>query len=536
MRKRFKGLAFLAILSIGLVPRLFIALGSVDSLVQFVPDDAFYYLQVARQIVVGNGSTFDGIYPANGYHPLWMFLLLPLAALPLDSELHLRAAALLGVTLNFIGAVFLFAFLKRLAHSFVLALVGASLYFLNLPAIFSSVNVLETSLSSLLLVILLLLCHAQILRPSVSWFVGAGAVLGMFFLARTDNTFFIIAFAFVIFYRADTPGRVVNVLATTITASMLIAPWILWNWVEFGSPVQTSGLAMPYVLHENFIQSGHTVAQSLEWSALFFLDYLLLAIHSDLGFPFLIYQATILYTFLAIAKHWRDDWIRQNRTMRAFLVTQVALWAAALVLIFVHTFVRWYPRSWYFDPLIILSCTTFIAGVILVRPQTHFDELVAGACRRLFSSVPLKTIGIGLCLVFTLALSVGGVIMVSSQPPYSHQTEMLDAANWLKTNMRSEDTAASFNSGIMAFFSDRRIVNLDGTINGAAYKAILRRELWQLMRESNVSYFLDYDPVMLELYKAFLGDGRPNLKLIQTIDRPGVEWGGAAIHIYSVNW
>ena len=41
----------------------------------FVQDDFFYYLKVASNVASGNGSTFNGIVPTNGYHPLWMWTL-----------------------------------------------------------------------------------------------------------------------------------------------------------------------------------------------------------------------------------------------------------------------------------------------------------------------------------------------------------------------------------------------------------------------------------------------------------------------------
>ena len=41
-------------------------------------DDAFYYFQTAWHMAGGNFSTFDGgITRTNGYHPLWMFLIVP---------------------------------------------------------------------------------------------------------------------------------------------------------------------------------------------------------------------------------------------------------------------------------------------------------------------------------------------------------------------------------------------------------------------------------------------------------------------------
>src|SRR6201992_2723619 len=38
-------------------------------------DDCFYYLQVARNIASGHGSTFNGLTLTNGYQPLWLWIL-----------------------------------------------------------------------------------------------------------------------------------------------------------------------------------------------------------------------------------------------------------------------------------------------------------------------------------------------------------------------------------------------------------------------------------------------------------------------------
>jgi hypothetical protein len=38
-------------------------------------DDFFYYLKIAQNLAHGAGSTFNGIVPTNGYHPLWLLVL-----------------------------------------------------------------------------------------------------------------------------------------------------------------------------------------------------------------------------------------------------------------------------------------------------------------------------------------------------------------------------------------------------------------------------------------------------------------------------
>ena len=61
-------------------------------------DDAYFYFQIAKNILDFNYSTFDGISTTNGYHPLWMAILVA-AGVPLH---------LLGIqSANIYAAIFI---------------------------------------------------------------------------------------------------------------------------------------------------------------------------------------------------------------------------------------------------------------------------------------------------------------------------------------------------------------------------------------------------------------------------------------------
>src|SRR3954467_14807103 len=62
-----------------------------------MPDDAFYYLQIARHIAGTGVSTFDGINPTNGYHPAWMAITTLGALLVADREVLLRTMLLVAL-------------------------------------------------------------------------------------------------------------------------------------------------------------------------------------------------------------------------------------------------------------------------------------------------------------------------------------------------------------------------------------------------------------------------------------------------------
>ena len=73
--------------------------GEMDAVVSRIDDDAAYFYQIARNLVQGNGLTFDGINATNGFQPLWLYVLLPLAWVLQNApvELYLRAALIYQV-------------------------------------------------------------------------------------------------------------------------------------------------------------------------------------------------------------------------------------------------------------------------------------------------------------------------------------------------------------------------------------------------------------------------------------------------------
>ncbi len=80
----------------------------------FVRDDAYYYFKVAQNISEGRGSTFDGINPTNGYHPLWTLVCVPIFALArFDLILPLRVLLVVMAALSVAASILLFRLLKK---------------------------------------------------------------------------------------------------------------------------------------------------------------------------------------------------------------------------------------------------------------------------------------------------------------------------------------------------------------------------------------------------------------------------------------
>jgi hypothetical protein len=79
----------------------------------FTRDDAYYYFKVAQNLSEGHGSSFDGINPTNGYHPLWMLVCTPIFALArFDLILPLRILVIALGLLNAATALLIFRLLS----------------------------------------------------------------------------------------------------------------------------------------------------------------------------------------------------------------------------------------------------------------------------------------------------------------------------------------------------------------------------------------------------------------------------------------
>ena len=131
---------------------LSVVLRPLDELLQIVPDDGFYYLNIASNVANSGWSTFDGTSATNGYHPAWALLLMPLARLFSASPvLYLRSAMLLSVTLHLLTSVVLARTLRGVIGTFW-SFIGAACWALNRLPLLLALQTVEASTYQLALI------------------------------------------------------------------------------------------------------------------------------------------------------------------------------------------------------------------------------------------------------------------------------------------------------------------------------------------------------------------------------------------------
>jgi hypothetical protein len=403
-------------------------------------DDAYYYLVIARNAASGHGFSADGLSPTNGFQPLWMWLLVPVAWLTSGDTTRLLAATQLIVVCAFAASGGLLCDLLRRRFGLLPALVGTGV--LLVPP-FS--NVLLSGMESGIAVLLLLLLVRERLglaRPG-----RTGVLLGLLMLARLDSVFVGVALAGYLAAEGMARGgsplgrRAVETaragLATFWPAIALLTPYLAWNCLSFGHLVPISG--------------------ALKTS------------HSELGWmpenlnP--VYLSLLILSAAAVAALFRRGDDRRLAGTLAALVVGIGLQALhALV------FMRWAVFSWHFALFIPIGA---IGAAALAREAEQ--RLPRSALR--FGVAALAAL-----LVVTQSASIRRLHL-------GFTGAAREAGEWVVRSLPEDAVLGMKDSGAFSYFARRRVMNLDGVVNSFEYaETLCRGELGEFLRAHRVEY------------------------------------------------
>lgn len=450
-------------------------------------DDAFYYFRIAFNLTRGMGSTFDGLAPTNGYHPLWMAMLLPVFALawtPLDGVVW---AAALGATVWSIGGLVAAALARRLFSAPLSALVFTLIYLFLPQLVLRSLDGLETSLVVVCYLAFFWWIARGLSNPTRAFYAVYGLLAGLLFLARTDAAIVVVAMSLGVGLALVLVCREVKPLAglglAGIVALLVAAPWLVWNGVTFGQIVQTSGTALTFLYQRyaeevnfwgqaEFLELGlgifvHSLTQQLLHAGLWVGGY---PEHLWMGIVAALAYAGLLAVLLQVT--WKH--MRGYPSCR-WVVLSVPI--GFLLLTLIHTVVRWSPREWYYAPTILAT----YAGLIYLGEQRL----------RLFVNVAL------------LAL-LGGWLVSYGRPwqwhgLYTNQTYAFERLKGLDETCFPEGVrVGSSDAGIRSVLWDRvTVVNLDGLVNAHVIEAYRSSGGLSYLDAANIDY-VEVKPVLVQ--------------------------------------
>lgn len=489
----------------------------------FLVDDSFYYFKPASNLAMGLGPTFDGEHLANGYHPLWMGISAAIYYLfPGDRILPIHIILTLSVLFFFGSAFFCWKIISRLVADRSARIILILSYALNPWNVSNTLNGLETPLALFMLSALFwILLGILDGRNNISDFLMLGAVGGLAVLARLDHGLFLAAIFLYFVFSGKFSWK--SVSAFFLPAFLLAAPWFMYNYLYFGSPIPASGLSYTMINYRLWFYKDRSAIQVVLWSLYNFLGTVAFTLRT-IGLPnyysgydlwksflslsaiFLPVMSAVTY-FYVVRKNQFLEYLRKIMSSGEWKAL-VIFFAAYSGLVIVHGGIRWSAREWYFASfsfLVSISLALFIGGI-------HLSDYR----RRIL-------IFFALLLGLSFFISWGNVFT-----QYGSQREMYNTAMWVRDNLPEDARIAAFNSGILGYFSDHYVMNSDGLINNSAFEAMKRNRLWDLFKKERIDYIVDYEITLTYRFKTFLGIENPlaNVKRIELPATSGPSFKG----------
>ncbi len=166
-----------------------------SSWIPFAEDDFFYYLKVAQNFAHGHGSTFNGLVPTNGYHPLW-FMVLAILSFFSMSPTVIKVFLSITLVISTLTTYFLCRAMMHLAglkrHGTELLLASALACYCAIYAMHLYVTGMEITLTiPLILYLACLLQQEDLWNGGFMRFTGLGLVVSAIVLSRLDTSILI---------------------------------------------------------------------------------------------------------------------------------------------------------------------------------------------------------------------------------------------------------------------------------------------------------------------------------------------------------
>lgn len=495
------------------------------SISHFIIEDMYYYLQAARNLNAGHVASLDGVHATNGFHPLWIFVICVLSLFPgADGNLPVHLALTLCAILFILNGWVLYLCLRK-SRAAPLALPLTALFFCNYRMMTIPLGGLETGVAGLTvsLVTLFLLTH----RPGWKSSLQLGVLLGLACLSRLDALLLagiVLAWwcldPIVRAWRhsseadmgvepvgqatdrkdASTPPvtsaspRVpwVSAFSFSVVAGVVclavLTPWFVFSWKTSHSLLPNSRVALEtwrgyqwdsssgYAENVTKLLKGR-IGQSIEplndFGVLMGIWPVSPSESGKLRYGGVVVVAlAFLALFVMVCQGFRMAGLQYMAWIPVYVLAHTAYYVMNA-----HILIR------YFYPIFIpaLVCIGACAGALLSSSSNPKCAV------RWATSV---------VLVLILGTTLGGIdsfrkghATIRYHP--LHLGLYGGTAPWLRSNSPIEARVGGFNSGIVSFYSERRVVNLDGVMNDSVIPALKNKSLAAYLDQEGITYLTD---------------------------------------------
>lgn len=397
-------------------------------------DDAHYYLGIARSLAAGEGSSFTGLTTTNGYHPLWLLCLVPLAALVRRPD-HLVLAVLALQGVLWMGSVREALRIGRLVGCWPCAAAGLAAYSV-LAAITG--RLAFAGMESGLVLLLLLVAIRMIVTADrrVVAHLRLGVVLALVALARLDAVMVAVPLGALVLWstwrRETGRARARAALALAGPGVALLGLYTVVSHVVFGTwmPVsgRAKGLGAPFL-------NLQPVRSFLEVGAAF-------------GRP--LWFGVVSLALAAAALAWRP-WRVAGAVGRLATCVPAVLAGQAALLAYLVVGTSYDAWPWY---QYMIPVYAFCAVVLLWRRLV--ERHGAGVARLGAVVLALATVAVQAAAIF--------------RPEAPGYPGSIQAARFVRDSLPPDAVIAiGDRAGMFGVLGERRILHLEGLVADVAY-------------------------------------------------------------------
>ncbi|MBI3585728.1 MAG: hypothetical protein HY088_01195 [Ignavibacteriales bacterium] len=393
----------------------------------YTPDDTYIYLQYAKNIVGGDGFSFNAGIPSYGVTgPFWTLLIASGAKLGLDPYMVAKTLDLLFAN---IAIVILYLLAFAIIRDKIYALIVAWMFSFDAWFLRWTCSGMESSLAVLLA--LLTVWNAYRKEYATATFVA-----GMFTLVRPEGFLLFLVVLVDIFLntrvRASAWRKIISSLALF---SVIILTWLLFAYIHFGAIVP------------NTLQAKSTQGFSL--AVVWFTLFSMLKI---IGATQVVAALAIVVGFIVVVR--RSNWLRIKED--AFPL----LWVIALPLLYIVMNVQVVSRY-----LLPISPFIVLYGVWGIK-QLELSFVLS----------PHRALMV-LVIVIGVSLAANQFVYRSKVVPHTQNftlgmNECLKPiAYWLRSNAKENATVLAPDIGVLGYVSGRNFYDTAGLISPQVKKA-----------------------------------------------------------------
>lgn len=525
MEKRHRTALVVSVLLVILAFHLSVAWQSMGTLARngFLYDDGFYAFKIAQNIAAGRGVTFDGIHPTTGFQPLYVFLLVPAF---LISGTNALLPIYMILTLMSVFTCLTAYLVYRLSRRYVGAAASscAAIIWAFSPIVTrQSANGLETAVAAFMIALSVLYYLERIRsveNPRMVHFAALGILFGLTILARIDGVLLVLAVLldYLLLLRKK-PGiarHLARLSIVPLLVLILYGPWLVFNLIVCGSPLQDSGTATRFLslAYASYFGYGPANLGSTGPDFPFIWTHITHAIATMKVIPpvHVVFRSMdrlggavgaggafhaagngigflMLIGAIAGLLMWRRNEGRARRRELDFLLLFSALLVASYAM---YVFGMFFFLRYYY-PVYLVACV--YSAFFL---QDAFDW-----CSR--RSLVFRRAIVAVAAMYALLFAYFSCSQAyRSRPIYP----FYDIARWVEANTREGEKIGVFQCGTIGYLSHRQVINLDGKVNREALDAMKKGCLESYLREEGIDVVVDHSRIL----EIFLGNFRGSAK------------------------